>query len=161
MPGWKDVALRERLTAATGLPAFFETDMAAAAMGERLYGLGTGYSDYYYLYFGVGLGGAMVHDGSVLRGAWGNAGEIGHIPVVFGGEPCPCGNRGCLERYLSLDARGRWRGSDDDWVIEIGPVFRNAITIIENLFDPETVVLGGLAPPALLERLAGAAELPN
>ncbi|RUX47328.1 ROK family protein [Mesorhizobium sp. M4A.F.Ca.ET.050.02.1.1] len=161
MTGWKDVALRERLTAATGLPAFFETDMAAAAMGERLYGLGTGYSDYYYLYFGVGLGGAMVHDGSVLRGAWGNAGEIGHIPVVFGGEPCPCGNRGCLERYLSLDARGRWRGSDDDWVIEIGPVFRNAITIIENLFDPETVVLGGLAPPALLERLAGAAELPN
>ncbi|BCG95000.1 ROK family transcriptional regulator [Mesorhizobium sp. 131-2-1] len=161
MTGWKDVALRERLTAATGLPAFFETDMAAAAMGERLYGLGTGFSEYYYLYFGVGLGGAMVHDGSVLRGAWGNAGEIGHIPVVFGGEPCPCGNRGCLERYLSLDARGRWRGSDDDWVAEIGPVFRNAITIIENLFDPETVVLGGLAPPALLERLAGSAELPN
>jgi len=161
MTGWKDVALRERLTAATGLPAFFETDMAAAAMGERLYGLGTGFSEYYYLYFGVGLGGAMVHDGSVLRGAWGNAGEIGHIPVVFGGEPCPCGNRGCLERYLSLDARGRWRGSDDEWVAEVGPVFRNAITIIENLFDPETVVLGGLAPPALLERLAGSAELPN
>ncbi|TIM61373.1 MAG: ROK family transcriptional regulator, partial [Mesorhizobium sp.] len=101
MTGWKDVALRERLEASTGLPAFFETDMAAAAMGERLYGLGTGYSEYYYLYFGVGLGGVMVHDGSALRGAWGNAGEIGHIPVVPGGEPCPCGNRGCLERYLS------------------------------------------------------------
>jgi predicted NBD/HSP70 family sugar kinase len=162
MTGWKDVALRDRLTAATGLPAFFETDMAAAAMGERLYGLGTGYSEYYYLYFGVGLGGAMVHDGIVLRGAWGNAGEIGHIPVVLGGEPCPCGNRGCLERYLSLEARGRWRGGDADWVAEIGPVFRNAVTIIENLFDPETVVLGGLASPALLERLAGsAADLPN
>ncbi len=40
MAGWKDVALRERLAATTGLPAFFETDMAAAAMGERLYGLG-------------------------------------------------------------------------------------------------------------------------
>jgi predicted NBD/HSP70 family sugar kinase len=162
MTGWKDVALRDRLTAATGLPAFFETDMAAAAMGERLYGLGTGYSEYYYLYFGVGLGGAMVHDGIVLRGAWGNAGEIGHIPVVLGGEPCPCGNRGCLERYLSLEARGRWRDGDADWVAEIGPVFRNAVTIIENLFDPETVVLGGLATPALLERLAGsAADLPN
>ncbi|TIX62610.1 MAG: ROK family transcriptional regulator, partial [Mesorhizobium sp.] len=82
MTGWKDVALRERLESSTGLPAFFETDMAAAAMGERLYGLGTGYSEYYYLYFGVGLGGVMVHDGSALRGAWGNAGEIGHIPVV-------------------------------------------------------------------------------
>jgi DNA-binding transcriptional ArsR family regulator len=82
MAGWKDVALPERLAASTGLPAFFETDMAAAAMGERLYGLGAGYSEYYYLYFGVGLGGVIVHDGAVMRGAWGNAGEIGHIPAA-------------------------------------------------------------------------------
>ncbi|MER8484946.1 ROK family transcriptional regulator [Mesorhizobium sp. M1322] len=162
MTGWKDVALRERLEASTGLPAFFETDMAAAAMGERLYGLGTGYSEYYYLYFGVGLGGVMVHDGSALRGAWGNAGEIGHIPVVPGGEPCPCGNRGCLERYLSLEALRRRNISDADWVDEVGPIFRNAITIIENLFDPETIILGGLASTDLLERLSGSvANLPN
>jgi len=162
MTGWKDVALRERLEASTGLPAFFETDMAAAAMGERLYGLGTGYSEYYYLYFGVGLGGVMVHDGSALRGAWGNAGEIGHIPVVPGGEPCPCGNRGCLERYLSLEALQRRNISDADWVDEVGPIFRNAITIVENLFDPETIILGGLASTDLLERLAGSvAKLPN
>ncbi|TIP82313.1 MAG: ROK family transcriptional regulator [Mesorhizobium sp.] len=162
MTGWKDVALRERLEASTGLPAFFETDMAAAAMGERLYGLGTGYSEYYYLYFGVGLGGVMVHDGSALRGAWGNAGEIGHIPVVPGGEPCPCGNRGCLERYLSLEALRRRNVSDAEWVSEVGPIFRNAITIIENLFDPETIILGGLASTDLLERLAGSvANLPN
>lgn len=162
MTGWKDVALRERLEASTGLPAFFETDMAAAAMGERLYGLGTGYSEYYYLYFGVGLGGVMVHDGSALRGAWGNAGEIGHIPVVPGGEPCPCGNRGCLERYLSLEALRRRNISDADWVDEVGPIFCNAITIVENLFDPETIILGGLASTDLLERLAGSvARLPN
>ncbi|RWQ40388.1 MAG: ROK family transcriptional regulator [Mesorhizobium sp.] len=162
MTGWKDVALRERLEASTGLPAFFETDMAAAAMGERLYGLGAGYSEYYYLYFGVGLGGVMEHDGSALRGAWGNAGEIGHIPVVPVGEPCPCGNRGCLERYLSLEALRRRNISDADWVHEVGPIFRNAITIIENLFDPETIILGGLASTDLLERLAGSvANLPN
>jgi predicted NBD/HSP70 family sugar kinase len=162
MTGWKDVALRERLTALTGIPAFFETDMAAAAMGERLYGLGAGYSEYYYLYFGVGLGGVMVHDGTVLRGAWGNAGEIGHIPAVPDGEPCPCGNRGCLERYVSLEARRRRNIRDADWVSEIGPIFRNAIATIENLFDPETVILGGLAPTDLLERLVGsAAQLPN
>ncbi|RWD60135.1 MAG: ROK family transcriptional regulator [Mesorhizobium sp.] len=154
MAGWQDVPLRERLTAVTGLPAFFENDMAAAAMGERFYGLGAKHSECYYLYFGVGLGGTMLHDGSALRGAWGNAGEIGHIPVVPGGELCPCGNRGCLERYVSLDARRRWNGNDADWVSEITPVFRNAIAIIENLFDPETIVLGGLASPALLERLA-------
>ncbi|MEP6563953.1 MAG: ROK family transcriptional regulator, partial [Mesorhizobium sp.] len=153
MTGWKDVALRERLTASTGLPAFFENDMAAAAIGERLYGLGAGYSEYYYLYFGVGLGGAMVHDGAVLRGAWGNAGEIGHVPAVPDGELCPCGNSGCLERYFSLDAFRRRNISDAAWVAEVAPIFRNAIAIIENLFDPETVILGGLAPAGLLERL--------
>jgi predicted NBD/HSP70 family sugar kinase len=158
MTGWKDVALRERLAASTGLPAFFETDMAAAAMGERLYGLGAQFSDYYYLYFGVGLGGVMVHDGSVLRGAWGNAGEVGHIPVVPGGQPCPCGNSGCLERYLSLEALRRWNGSEADWVAEVAPIFHNAIAVIENLFDPETVILGGLASTDLLERLAGSTD---
>ncbi|MBZ9676768.1 ROK family transcriptional regulator [Mesorhizobium sp. ES1-1] len=158
MTGWKDVALRERLAEATGLPAFFETDMAAAAMGERLYGLGAQFPEYYYLYFGVGLGGVMVHDGGVLRGAWGNAGEVGHIPVVPDGEPCPCGNRGCLERYLSLEALRRWNGSESDWVEQVSPIFHNAVAIIENLFDPETIILGGLASTDLLERLAGSAK---
>ncbi|MER8587341.1 ROK family protein [Mesorhizobium sp. M1338] len=157
MTGWKDVALGERLAASTGLPAFFETDMAAAAMGERLYGLGAQFSEYYYLYFGVGLGGVMVHDGSALRGAWGNAGEIGHIPVVPGGEACPCGNSGCLERYLSLEALRRWNGSEAEWVAEVAPIFHNAVAVIENLFDPETVILGGLASTDLLEMLAGSA----
>jgi predicted NBD/HSP70 family sugar kinase len=162
MAGWKDVALRERLADATGLPAFLETDMAAAALGEQLYGLGTEFSEYYYLYFGVGLGGVMIHDGAVLRGAWGNAGEIGHIPVVADGEPCPCGNRGCLERYLSLEALGRHSGGEAAWAGEIAPIFRNAVTTIENLFDPQTVVIGGLAPASLLARLAAAAKtLPN
>lgn len=162
MAGWNDIALAERLSDSTGLPAFLETDMAAAALGERLYGLGAGFSDYYYLYFGVGLGGVMVHDGIVLRGAWGNAGEIGHVPVVAGGEPCPCGNRGCLERYLSLEAFGRSGRSEADWVSEVRPAFHAAITTVENLFDPETVILGGLAPESLLEKLAEAAQrLPN
>ncbi|AZV22474.1 ROK family transcriptional regulator [Mesorhizobium sp. M7A.F.Ce.TU.012.03.2.1] len=157
MTGWKDVALRERLAASTGLPAFFETDMAAAAMGERLYGLGAQFSEYYYLYFGVGLGGVMVHEGSALRGAWGNAGEIGHIPVIPGGEACPCGNSGCLERYLSLEALRHWNGSEADWVAAVAPIFHNAVAVIENLFDPETVILGGLASTDLLEMLAGSA----
>ena len=162
MAGWEGFPLRERLAELTGLPAFLNTDMVAAALGEHLYGLGTELSEYYYLFFGVGLGGAMVHEGAVLRGAWGNAGEVGHIPVVLDGESCPCGNRGCLERYVSLDALGRWHGGEADWVAQIAPIFRNAIATIENLFDPRTVVLGGLAPGGLLQRLADlGSELPN
>jgi predicted NBD/HSP70 family sugar kinase len=164
MTGWSNVALRERLGEATGLPAFLETDMAAAALGERLYGLGANYTEFYYLYFGVGLGGAMVHDGAVLRGAWGNAGEIGHLPAVHDGEPCPCGNRGCLERYLSLEAFGRrTKGmTEAAWVKQVAPIFHNALRVVENLFDPETILLGGLAHASLLDVLAqSATTLPN
>ncbi len=117
---------------ATGLPAFIETDMAAAALGEQLlWRSAREFRTIYYLYFGVGLGGAMVHDGSVLRGAWGNAGEIGHIPAVPDGEPCPCGNRGCLERYVSLDAlQPRHRlGEARVGAREVAPVFRAAIAL--------------------------------
>lgn len=167
LEGWKDVPLRHSLTLATGLPSFIEADLAAAAHGERLYGRGRDFRNFYCLYFGVGLGGCMVHDGNVLRGAWGNAGEIGHIPVVPDGDPCPCGNRGCLERYLSFEAferRARVVG-EDEWIAEVAPIFRSAIVTIENLFDPETIIVGGLAPQPLrplLARLLEAAEpLPN
>ena len=164
LEGWKDVPVRQSLTLATGRPAFIEVDLAAAALGERLYGHGRDFRDFYYLYFGVGLGGAMVHDGAVMRGAWGNAGEIGHMPAVPDGDPCPCGNRGCLERYLSLDAYERQAPAigEDAWVAGAAPVFRRAIATIENLFDPETIIVGGLAPESLLARLAeAAAPLPS
>lgn len=162
MTGWKGVALKERLAEATGLPAFVGIDLAAAALGEQLYGLGRELSDYYYLYFGVGLGGAMVHDGAVLRGGWGNAGEIGHVPLVSDGEACPCGNRGCLERHVSLEAWRRSGASEQAWTEEVAPIFRNAIVMIENLFDPQTVVIGGMAPASLLDRFAALAPtLPN
>ena len=164
MAGWRDVDLRRRLAEAAALPAFFEADMGAAALGERLYGRGAEFADFYYLYFGVGLGGSMVNDGAALRGAWGNAGEIGHIPLVPDGEPCPCGNRGCLERYVSLEALSRRPAGVDEaaWVRSVAPVFRAALVTIENLFDPETIILGGLASESLLADLAAvAADLPN
>ena len=164
LEGWKGVPVRQALATATGLPAFIEVDLAAAAHGERLYGAGRDFRDFYYLYFGVGLGGSMVHDGAALRGAWGNAGEIGHMPIMPLGDPCPCGNRGCLERYVSLEAwerRSRVIG-EGAWIVEVAPLFRAALITIENLFDPETIVVGGLAPKRLLQRLIeAAAPLPN
>jgi predicted NBD/HSP70 family sugar kinase len=164
LEGWKNVPIRERLTEATGLPAFIEVDLAAAAHGERLYGIGSEFRDFYFMFMGVGLGGCMVQDGTALRGAHGNAGELGHMPVVPGGDPCPCGNRGCLERYLSLDAFER-RAKDigeDAWIAEVAPMLQAAVVTIENLFDPETIIFDGLAPPRLVERLIEAASpLPN
>lgn len=162
MAGWGNVRLRERLAEVSGMPAFIEADMAAAAHGERLYGRGAEFADFYYLFFGVGLGGVMVHDGAALRGAWGNAGEIGHIPVVPDGEPCPCGNAGCLERYVSLEAFGRLGLDEAAYADAIRSQLRAALVTIENLFDPETIILGGLAPATLAVELARVADdLPN
>ena len=160
LEGWKGVPVRENLAKLTGLPAFIEVDLAAAALGERLYGAGRGLREFYYLYFGVGLGGCLVHEGAPLRGAFGNAGEIGHLPLVPDGEACPCGNRGCLERYLSLEALERRSASIglDGWVAEAAPLLRAAIVAIENLFDPETIIIGGLVEAAVLTRLLAAAE---
>ncbi len=155
LSGWSGIPLRERLAAATGLPSFIEMDTSAAAVGLHLHGEGRGLDQFYYLHLGAGLGGAMVQGGHSLRGAFGNAGEIGHVPVVPGGLPCSCGNLGCLERYVSLEAfQRRPEGqSEADWARAVAPVFHRAITVIENLFDPESIVLGGIAPPTLLEAL--------
>jgi predicted NBD/HSP70 family sugar kinase len=164
LEGWKGVRILDRLSEAVPFPAFLEVDTAAAAHAERLYGLGATFRDFYYLFFGVGLGGCFVHDGSTARGARGNAGEVGHIPVVANGQPCPCGNRGCLERYLSLDAYERRAAgtSLDQWIEEVAPVLRSAVVTLENLFDPETIIVGGVAPEAMMTRLVdAAADLPN
>lgn len=164
LEAWKGVQMRERLEAATGLPAFVEQVIAAASHGERLYGVGNELRDFYYMFLGIGLGGCMVHDGAALRGARGNAGELGHTPAVPGGDPCPCGNLGCLERYLSLEAYERRVGEigEEGWIEEVTPLLKNAVVMIENLFDPEAVVIGGPAPERLLNRLIKAASpLPN
>jgi predicted NBD/HSP70 family sugar kinase len=160
LEGWKGVPIRERLAKLTGLPTFIEADLAAAALGERLYGAGRDLREFYYLYFGFGLGGCLVHEGAPLRGAFGNAGEIGHVPLVPNGEPCPCGNRGCLERYVSIEAMER-RSAEigmDRWIGEAAPLLRAAIATIENLFDPETIVVGGFAEKSLLTRLISAVQ---
>lgn len=160
LDGWAGVPIRARLEEVTRLPAFIAVDTVAAALGVRLYGEGASISQFYYLHLGVGLGGTMMQDGVPLRGAWGNAGEIGHIPAVSGGLPCPCGNAGCLERYLSLDAfRNRAAGqSQADWIEEITPIFHSAIRTIENLFDPQTIVLGGIAPDDLIAGLTATTD---
>ena len=160
LEGWKDEPIKEKLAQIAGCPAFIEVDHAAAAMGERLYGAGKDYKDYYYLFFSMGLGGCMVHDGLPVRGSFSNAGEIGHIPMVPNGEPCACGNRGCLERYVSLEAHERRSAviGVDGWLAEAAPLLRSAIATIENLFDPQTIIIGGLSGTDLPQKLLAIAQ---
>lgn len=160
LEGWRGFAVERRLAEVSPVPAFIETDSAAAALGERLHGVGRTFSDFFFLYFGLGLGGCMVHDGVAARGAFRNAGEIGHVPLVPGGERCACGNDGCVERYVSLEAYYRREPAIGraGWIAEAAPVLRRAIGTIENLFDPQTIIVSGIGEDALLTDLVAAAE---
>lgn len=160
LEGWRGFPVAERLGEVARAPSFIEVDSAAAALGERLHGAGRGFRDFFYLYFGIGLGGCMVHEGEAVRGAFRNAGEIGHVPIIPDGERCACGNHGCVERYVSLEAYYRRKPvvGRAGWIAEAAPVFRRAVTTIENLFDPETIIVGGIAEDELLGDLIAAAE---
>ncbi len=101
IPGFRDVALAAALSDALGLPAFVENDASAAALGEYRFGAGRGVRHLLHATLGTGIGGGIVIDGRLYRGAKGFAGEIGHIIVDPSGPRCGCGARGCLEALAS------------------------------------------------------------
>jgi glucokinase len=84
-----------------GLPVFLDNDANVAAWAEVQVGAARGCRHVVMLALGTGVGGGLVLDGRLYRGATGAAGEIGHMIIVAGGEPCRCGARGCLEAYAS------------------------------------------------------------
>jgi glucokinase len=101
LPGFRNVAIRDRVMRGLGLPTVLENDANAAGFGEYLCGAGRNRGDMVLLTLGTGVGGGIVIGGKVIRGAHGVGAELGHVVVVPRGEPCGCGQRGCLERYCS------------------------------------------------------------
>jgi glucokinase len=101
---WRDVNLKADLEALVDLPVVVENDANAAAWGEFTYGAGHDVDDLLLVTVGTGIGGGIVHDGELLRGAFGVGAEIGHMRVVPDGLLCGCGNRGCFEQYGSGNA---------------------------------------------------------
>ena len=93
--------LRESLGQATGLPVSLDNDANAGAMGEYAAGAGRGSRNMFYVTIGTGIGGALILDGRLWRGASGFAGEFGHITIDPEGIDCSCGNVGCLETVAS------------------------------------------------------------
>lgn len=98
---WRDEPLRADIEERTGLPVLVENDANAAAWGEFRFGAARDVDDMMLLTVGTGLGGGVVIDGALLRGAFGIGGELGHVRVVPDGIRCGCGNKGCWEMYGS------------------------------------------------------------
>jgi predicted NBD/HSP70 family sugar kinase len=179
LEGWTDLSIFDELRDATRLQVFYNVDSVAAALGETLFGVARSLDTFFYMHFGVGLGGTLVVNRSAYRGANGNATEIGHIPAVPGGKACYCGNAGCLERYLSLHSLAEALGVSDApdrdarivaelqrntdpalqaWCRDAADRLRDAVCVIENILDPVTIVIGGSAPKLLVERLVALAQ---
>lgn len=107
LPGVVDVPMGEMLAQALGAPVVIENDATAACWGERELGAAQGADDCVVVTLGTGIGGGIVSGGLLQHGANGFSGEIGHMVMDPDGPPCPCGKRGCWERFASGSALGR------------------------------------------------------
>lgn len=101
---WNGVDLDSELSRLIGLPVIIENDANAAAWGEAKFGAGRNQDHVMMLTVGTGIGGGVVVNGALYRGAFGTAGEFGHMRVVPDGHLCGCGARGCFEQYASGNA---------------------------------------------------------
>lgn len=107
LPGVVDLAIQAELERRLGAPVQVDNDATCAAWGERQVGAAQGYDDIILVTLGTGIGGGIVAGGALLRGANGFSGEIGHMVVDPDGPECPCGQRGCWERFASGGGLGR------------------------------------------------------
>ena len=107
LPGIDQLPLRAGLASRLGLPVRADNDATCAAWGEHQLGAARGKQHVVVATLGTGIGGGIITDGRLYRGANGFAGEIGHTVVEPHGPPCPCGQRGCWERYASGSGLGR------------------------------------------------------
>ncbi len=159
LKGAVEFPLRAELEARRGTRVWVDNDATLACLAEWQYGAARGHDDVWMVTLGTGIGGGLVSGGRLQHGAHGFAGEIGHVVVDPTGPLCPCGRRGCWERYASgsglaylaggetgesVIARAKNRESDalkflDDYARWIALGLAN----LTNTTDPSCIVLGG------------------
>jgi glucokinase len=104
LPYFENFPIRDAIEQRLGTRVILENDANAAALGEKWIGAGRDFDDLVLLTLGTGVGGGIISGGRVVRGFVGMAGELGHITVSPNGNPCGCGNQGCLEKHASASA---------------------------------------------------------
>ncbi len=178
-PGWLGHQPAEELRARLNLPVSADNDANLGALAESQWGAGRGCGAILYIKAATGIGGGLVIDGQVFRGAGGTAGEIGHTTVDDSGAVCACGNRGCLELRAGGAALVAQLAQTDVHVnglpalvakareghlgcrrvlADAGEAIGFAVAAVVNVLNPELVVLGGELGEAgelVLESLRG------
>lgn len=162
--------LKAELERELDLPVFLENDANAYAMGEKWIGAGRGFNSLLCLTIGTGVGGGIILNNELWRGIDGTAGELGHVTIYPGGWKCKCGNRGCLEAYISaagimrmvkkakrhgtlkhknitpqLVYEAALRGDSaavEIWQ-EVGRILGIGLATFVNIFNVEAIIIGG------------------
>ena len=172
---WKNAPLAQMLSRATGAKVRLANDADMAALGEFHRGAGRGTRNMIYITWSTGVGGGLIIDGKLHRGAHGTAGEVGHIIIDPNGPLDNCGQRGCLEVFcgganlaretghpaaelFAAAARGEAHAR---MVVERSARYMGlALISLTNAIDPEMFVMGGgvtrswkLVAPTMLETL--------
>ncbi|GLW91569.1 ROK family protein [Actinokineospora globicatena] len=161
---WRDTPVADILAARVDLPVVLEHDANSAGIAEHRFGELRNASVGLLIALGTGIGAALLIDGTVYRGAFGVAPELGHLRVVPDGRPCPCGKRGCWERYCSgtaLAATAKDLGAGDltgrqvadaarrgdptalAAVREVARWLGEGLALVADAYDPEVVAIGG------------------
>jgi len=104
LPEFDGFPVRDEIERLLGTQVILENDANAAALGEKWIGAGRDVNDLVLLTLGTGIGGGIISNGRVIHGCRGMAGELGHTTVFPNGNPCGCGNYGCLEKHASATA---------------------------------------------------------
>jgi glucokinase-like ROK family protein len=162
---WRDLPLKQRWQEKFQVPVYLENDANASALGEYYFGAGRKVENFLYLSMDIGVGGGILSDGKLFRGASGYAGEIGHMTIDPSGVQCNCGKTGCLEtlvgrkiilqKYRERSGEGKTltldeviqRGRSGDRVAlgifqETAEALGIGIGNLVNLFNPQRVILG-------------------
>ena len=165
--------VRERFA----VPVAVENDVNAAAIGEARFGAGREYRDFLCLTYGTGIGGALILNGALYKGAQGIAGEAGHMITHANGLLCTCGNRGCYEQYASASALVRRAQAKDEALTDgrlifrreqqgdaeiaalvaewIGEIAAGLVSLI-HMLNPEAILMGGgiMEASGLVQRIS-------
>ncbi|MCY3689128.1 MAG: ROK family transcriptional regulator [Gammaproteobacteria bacterium] len=159
---WANINLEEALADDLELPVWVENDGNAAAIGESLFGVGRRAADFIYLYIDTGIGGGVIHDGRLVRGAFGNAGEIGQLlpPQIYPHPNLKLLRELVCREGIEVDSVSEligkfepdWPGVDD-WIARS----RDSLSLIASagaaLLDPAAIVIGGRIPQALVRKV--------
>ncbi len=166
--GWEKIDVKAWFESKTDLPIFIDNVARTRTLSELWFGVGKRIRSFIYVFVDQGVGCGIVNNNAIYEGYSSVAGEFGHTIIDYGGKDCYCGNRGCVEMYVSAGAITNevvkaLRISEQDFsfknVIELeaepevqkvltdsGKILAAGVANLINIFNPQAVVLGGIVP---------------